>query len=157
MGLEEVDRKRVLLGEDGDEEVVRLDGVLAGALHMARCAADHSPKADRRLGLGEELGRHGLHLVIEPGIELVAQLLHLATEALQHPGSRRVHEQPEEQVLHPGELVATLSRVGERKLDRDLHFLGELHSGSIVSSNGCPFARANRVDLSTFDCAISKV
>ncbi len=151
-----VDRMRILLAEDRDQDVRAGHFLLAaaGRLHMHDRALDHALEAERRLGVDLVGAAHRRRVLLDEADQALAQVLEIGRAGAQHLGGRRVVEQRHQQVLDGDELVALLAGLDEGHVQADFQLLRN-HADSIVHCSGWPPRRAAASTSSTFVAATS--
>ena len=125
---------RVGLLEDGREQIACLDLLLLRAVRMLKRALEHAVEGERldRLAVGQLLD-----LALEPGGELLGELIDVHAHVAQHFGARVVVSQRVQQMLDGEERVPPHHGLAQRGLDRHLQLAVHLaHSGSTPARNG---------------------
>ena len=159
--LQEVDRVRILLAEDGDEDVGAIDRLLSRRLDVQDRALDDSLETERRLRVDLAVTFDGRRMVDDEGVEVGAHLVDVGAAGAQGLRRRRVVEQREQQVLDGDELVSLLSCLDKSHVQADFQFLGNhsvlLHDASqrmlVGAGKGADLFDLGRCDILRIDPA----
>ncbi len=122
---EKIDRLRLLLAENGDQNIGAGDFLVARRLHMQHSALQHPLKAQGGLGFAGVVGRQQRRGFLEKPFQLPLQLVHVGPARPQHLRRRRVVQQGEQQMLDGHEFMTLLSGFAERAIESELQFLAQ--------------------------------
>ena len=121
--VEEIHRMRILLAEQGDQDVGAGHFFLVGGLHMQDGALDDALEADRRLGVHFVVARQDRGMGSDEIGQRRAQFVDVGAAGAQHMRGGGVVQHGEQQVLHRDELVPFLASFDERQVQADFKFL----------------------------------
>ncbi len=121
--VEEIDRVRFLLAEDGDQHVGAGDFLLAGGLDVQDGALDDALESLRGLRVGVGVRRQAGRVLVDEVGEHAAQLVEVDAAGLEDFGGRRIVEHREQQVLDGDELMLLLPRLDKSHVEGNFEFL----------------------------------
>ena len=153
---QEVNRVRVALAEQGDEEVDCTHPLLSGRLHVNHRALHHSLGGEGRHGRLVCALRQRLQLVQEV-VDLAADCRYVATAMAEDLSDVIFGKQGEQEMLQGDELVPPPARLVHRGPEDAFHLGGIHHAGSMVHFRGCSRWRANSCTWTTLVSATSYV
>ena len=114
---------RVLLAEDGDQDIGAVDFFLARRLDVQNCALNYALKSECRLGVNVFLAFDGRRVFADELRQVSAQMLDIAARRAQGIGGRWIVQQRQQQMLHGDEFMPFLPGVDKRHVQADFKFL----------------------------------
>ncbi|OQA30604.1 MAG: hypothetical protein BWY57_02757 [Betaproteobacteria bacterium ADurb.Bin341] len=135
--LQEEHGMRILLAENGDQDIGAIDFFLAGRLDMQNGALNDPLEAERRLGIDVIVAADNGCVLADKLAQILAQSVDFGAAGAQRFGSGRVVQQGEQKVLNRDELMALLPCLDKGQVQADFEFLGNHQLSSMTQASGC--------------------